>query len=145
MKLTERRLRKLIRSALLKEAGMVQAVPTQGWGGSGWGGGIRPPSKPNAWQRRYQRRNDPYWFKKDRETIVDLKGQPHTIPNSDDTDDAIVMKRTDLRNQPDRYRLTKNSFGHYRIESDQYVRTFYDVDEAGEFLSQIRAVVVDEK
>lgn len=121
---------------------MKQAQPTPGWGGSGWPGALPPPRRPKAWQRRYVKQEMPFLWEKDRSTIVDRKGIPHTIPNSDKTNDEIVFKRTDLRDQGDRWRLSKNSFGHYRLDSDTYERTFYSVDEVAEFLSKIKAVMV---
>ena len=145
MKMKITKLRKIIREALCQEGGMIQAVPTPGWGGSGWGGALPPPRRPKAWQKRYERNGwGPFLWEKDRETIVDRKGVPHKIPNNDETDEELIFKRTDLRNQKDRFKLSKNSLGHYRLDSDKYLRTFYSVDEVAEFLSQKKAEVVDE-
>ena len=146
MKISTKKLRKLIREALLSEAGMIQAVgPTPGWGGSSWPGALPPPRKPKRWQRMYKKMGwGPFLWEKDRETIVDRNGVPHKIPNNEETSDVLTFKRTDLRNQPDRFKLSKNSFGHYSLDSDKYLRTFYSVDEVAEFLSKMKAEVVDQ-
>ena len=82
------------------------------------------------------------WAVKGRHRIADMTGQLHGIPNSDEGEEPLILRRDCAFRKAWSYRLTRDSFGNYRLatvspraDARRECRWFDDIDRLADFLT----------
>tara|TARA_R110002020_G_C15742012_1_gene725202 strand:+ start:194 stop:508 length:315 start_codon:yes stop_codon:yes gene_type:complete len=82
------------------------------------------------------------WAVKGRHRIADMTGHLHGIPNRDDGEEPLILRRDCPFRKAWSYQLTRDSGGNYRLATVSpragartEWRWFYDIDRLADFLT----------
>jgi hypothetical protein len=107
---------------------------------TGWGGTAGSGHAPTYLNKSPKPKK--FWEVKGLHRIADMTGHLHGIPNSDDGEEPLILRRDCRFRKAWRYHLTRDSFGNYRLatvdprdEGWSEWRWFYDIDSLAAWLT----------